>query len=246
MSHSITLKPAKQRPRKNTRMLRPITITREIFQVGGYGLTAPEDAAAYLIHFDGQAALVDAGTGRGQKQLLDQIAKTGVRPEQIVYVLLTHCHYDHSGGASGLRDYLGCPVIAHELDADFVERGDNEVTAASWYGAKLLPCPIDRRLSGARNILTLNERSITALHIPGHSPGSLAFLVESEGQTVLFAQDVHGPLDERLRSNQADYVASLHQMLALDADILCEGHYGVFRGRATVADFLRSFLEYAC
>ena len=83
-------------------------------------------------------------------------------------------------------------MIAHDLDADFLERADNEVTAASWYGAKMRPCPVDRRLSGARQILALGERSITALHIPGHSPGSLAFWVESDGQTVLFAQDVHG------------------------------------------------------
>lgn len=226
-------------------MLRPITITREIFQVGGYGLTAPEDAATYLIHFDGHAALVDAGTGRGHEQLLKQIAKTGVHLEQIAYLLLTHCHYDHSGGAWALREALGCPVIAHDLDAGFLERGDSEVSAASWYGAKLHPCPVDRRLSGARQTLALGDRSITALHIPGHSPGSLAFLVESEAQTVLFAQDVHGPLDARLLSDRDAYLASLQSMLDLQADILCEGHYGVFRGRATVEDFLRSFLENA-
>lgn len=226
-------------------MSQPITITHEIFQVGGYGLTAPEDAAIYLLDFDGHAALVDAGTGRAQKRLLDHLATTGVRPEQIEYLLLTHCHYDHTGGARGLREKLGCPVVAHQLDADFLERGDNEVTAASWYGTKLYPCPVDRRLSGARQTLTLGERSITALHIPGHSPGSLAYLTESEGQTVLFAQDVHGPLDLRLRSNRTDYRASLERMLALEADILCEGHYGIFRGKPVVAEFIRSFLDEA-
>lgn len=224
-------------------MSRSITITSEILQVGGYGLTAPEDAAIYLINFDGHAALVDAGTGRGHKRLLDNIDKAGVHGEQIEYLLLTHCHYDHTGGALGLRDKFGCPVIAHELDADFLESGDTEVTAASWYGTKFYPCPVDRRLSGAQETLMLGERPITALHIPGHSPGSLAFLTESEGQTVLFAQDVHGPLDPRLRSNRADYQVSLERMLALEADILCEGHYGIFRGKVAVADFIRSFLE---
>ncbi len=224
-------------------MSRSITITSEILQVGGYGLTAPEDAAIYLINFDGHAALVDAGTGRGHKRLLDNIDKVGVHGEQIEYLLLTHCHYDHTGGALGLRDRFGCLVIAHELDADFLESGDTEVTAASWYGTKFYPCPVDRRLSGAQETLMLGERPITALHIPGHSPGSLAFLTESEGQTVLFAQDVHGPLDPRLRSNRADYQVSLERMLALKTDILCEGHYGIFRGKVAVADFIRSFLE---
>jgi glyoxylase-like metal-dependent hydrolase (beta-lactamase superfamily II) len=221
----------------------PIPITREIFQVGGQGLTAPEDAAIYLIDFDGHAALVDAGAGRGRRRLLDHLATLGVLPEHIDYLLLTHCHYDHTGGAHDLRELLGCPVVAHELDADFLERGDSEVTAASWYGAKLIPCPVDRRLSGQRETLLLGKRSITALHIPGHSPGSVAYLVESEDQTVLFGQDVHGPLDLRLRSNRADYRASLERLLALEADILCEGHYGIFRGKPAVAEFIRSFLE---
>jgi glyoxylase-like metal-dependent hydrolase (beta-lactamase superfamily II) len=175
--------------------------------------------------------------------LLAHLATLGLRSEQIEYLLLTHCHYDHTGGARDLREALGCPVVAHELDAGFLERGDNEVTAASWYGAKLFPCPVDRRLSGVCETLPLGERSITALHVPGHSPGSLAYLTESEGQTVLFGQDVHGPLDFQLRSNRADYRASLERLLALEADILCEGHYGIFRGKAAVAEFIRSFLE---
>ncbi|KAB2929303.1 MAG: MBL fold metallo-hydrolase [Candidatus Contendobacter sp.] len=220
-----------------------MTITREIFQVGGQGLTAPEDAAIYLVNFDGHAALVDAGAGRGQRRLLDHLSTLGVRPEHIEYLLLTHCHYDHTGGARDLREKLGCPVVAHELDADFLERGDNEVTAASWYGAKLYPCPVDRRLRGAQETLPLGARSITALHIPGHSPGSVAYLTESESQTVLFGQDVHGPLDLRLRSNRTDYRASLERLLALEADVLCEGHYGIFRGKSAVAEFIRSFLE---
>ena len=226
-------------------MAHPIAITREIFQVGGQGLTAAEDAAIYLIHFSGHAALVDAGAGRGQRRLFNHITTVGVRPEHVDYLLLTHCHYDHTGGAYGLHEALGCPVVIHELDADFLERGDNEVTAASWYGAKLHPCPVDRRLRGAREILPLGARAITALHIPGHSPGSLAYLVESEGQTVLFGQDVHGPLDPRLCSNRADYRASLERLLALEADILCEGHYGIFRGKPAVAEFIHSFLDEA-
>ncbi|MGB4948865.1 MAG: MBL fold metallo-hydrolase [Candidatus Competibacter denitrificans] len=221
----------------------PIAITSEILQVGGHGLTAPEDAAIYLINFDGHTALVDAGTGRNPTRLFDQLKKIGVRPDGIEYLLLTHCHYDHTGGAFELRTKLDCPVLAHHLDADFLERGDNEVTAASWYGAKLHPCPIDRRLKGDQEILSLGNRSITALHIPGHSPGSLAFVAESDGQTVLFGQDVHGPLDVRLLSNRADYLASLERLLVLKADILCEGHYGIFRGQSTVTNFIRSFLQ---
>ena len=81
-------------------------ITGEIDPVGGGKLTAPEDAAIYLINFNGHAALVDAGCGRAQPQLLDNIRAGGVDPEQIEYLLLTHCHFDHTGGAQARRELL--------------------------------------------------------------------------------------------------------------------------------------------
>ena len=53
-------------------------ITQEIFQVGGSDLTSSEDAAIYLINFDGHAALVDSGCGRSQDRLLADIIGCGV------------------------------------------------------------------------------------------------------------------------------------------------------------------------
>ena len=50
----------------NNRKSNPITITKEVFQIGGSQLTSPEDAAIYLINFNGHVALVDAGSGVGK------------------------------------------------------------------------------------------------------------------------------------------------------------------------------------
>jgi hypothetical protein len=60
---------------------------------------------------------------------------------------------------------------------------------------------------------------------------------------VLFGQDVHGPLHPSLLSNRRDYLQSLALMLDLNADILCEGHFGVINGRDAVRRFIRSYLE---
>jgi hypothetical protein len=68
------------------------------------------------------------------------------------------------------------------------------------------------------------------------------YVMESEGMKVLFGQDVHGPLDASLLSNRDDYRRSLKLLLSLQTDILCEGHYGVIRGKQEVADFIGSFL----
>jgi glyoxylase-like metal-dependent hydrolase (beta-lactamase superfamily II) len=217
-------------------------IANEVFQVGGSGLTAPEDAAIYLLAVGAEAALIDAGCGRATDLLLANIEAVGVPRTSIRYLLLTHCHFDHTGGAEELRQRLECITIAHELDAPFIEAGDDEVSAASWYNSRLTPCPIGRKVRGPRESLVLGGRTIEAIHIPGHSPGSLAYLFESGGQRILFGQDVHGPLAESLRSDAADYQQSLQVLLDLQADLLCEGHYGIIRGRQEVASFIRRFV----
>lgn len=218
-------------------------ITSDIFQVGGSGFTHAEDAAVYLIKAGDRSALVDAGCGSATARLMKNIKSRSVKPGAIDYLLITHCHFDHVGGAKDVRAKTRCKIVAHELDASFLEHGDAVVTAASWYGSRLAPFSVDIRLSGDRRIIRLGDREIEAIHIPGHSPGSVAYMTESDGLKVLFAQDVHGPLAPSLLSDEDDYQASLEKLLALDADILCEGHYGVFKEKAEIQQFIRSFMK---
>jgi glyoxylase-like metal-dependent hydrolase (beta-lactamase superfamily II) len=123
-----------------------------------------------------------------------------------------------------------------------LEQGNDTVTAANWYGSSLKPFCVDRKLTGSREIINLGGRNIEAIHVPGHSPGSVVYLTESDGEKVLFAQDVHGPLDSSFLSNKKDYLKSLKFLLSLEADILCEGHFGIYKGKKEVAKFIESFL----
>ncbi|MCD6586117.1 MAG: MBL fold metallo-hydrolase [Desulfobacteraceae bacterium] len=219
-----------------------LKITSEIFQVGGAGYTAPEDAASYLICFNGKSALVDAGCGNRLDRLYANISGCNVDPATIDYLLITHCHYDHTGGAANVRKDLACKTIAHKLDAQYLEKGDNTVTAASWYGSSIKPFTVDQKISGKQADILLGDKIITAIHTPGHSPGSLVFLTESDGKKVLFGQDVHGPLDSDLKSDRKDYIASLKKMISLDVDILCEGHFGIYTGKKKIRKFIQSFV----
>lgn len=220
-----------------------LKITSEIYQVGGGNLTHGQDASIYLLAFEGGAALVDAGCGYAGDQLLRNIVSCGVKPAAIEWLLLTHCHFDHTGGVRQLKDTVGCKVVAHALETPFLEAGDNRVTAASWYGATIQSFTVDRKLSTGRESVVIGTHTIMALHTPGHSPGSIVYLTESDGLRVLFGQDVHGPIHPSLLSNRADYLHSLELMMSLDADILCEGHYGIIKGKNKVREFIESFME---
>ena len=220
-----------------------LKITDEIFQVGGGGFTAPGDAAVYLIEVNDHAALIDAGCGTSVGQLLENIMSCHIGLDQIEYLLITHCHFDHTGGVKALKDQLsGVIVVAHELEAPYLEEGDDMITAARWYGASIEPFIVDRKLNGAEANILLGDRLVKALHVPGHSPGSLVYIIESCGLKVLFGQDVHGPLDPSLKSDRVAYKRSLELLLSLEADILCEGHYGIITGRKKVRDFIRSYI----
>lgn len=219
-----------------------LTITTEVFQIGGPGLTDAEDAAVYLVAIGEHAALIDAGCGRSVDRLLANATACGVGHDALNDLLLTHCHFDHTGGAAELQARLALRVAMHALDAPYVEAADPVVTAAAWYGAALQPfCP-DRLLEGATEDLLIGDRRIQAIHIPGHSPGSVVYLLESDGRKILFGQDVHGPLHPSLKSDPVAYRHSLQLLIGLAADTLCEGHFGIIEGPGRVNRFIRQYL----
>jgi glyoxylase-like metal-dependent hydrolase (beta-lactamase superfamily II) len=218
-------------------------ITSNVFVVGGSSESHSSDALIYLIKSDREeAALVDAGTGRGKKKVMKNISEYISDPSVIKYIFLTHCHYDHSGGINEIVKWTGAEVVAHELDAQYMENGDTDVTAASWYGASFDPVHIEIKVNSDVKKFQVGDLEISYHHTPGHSPGSSILTVESDGQLVLFGQDVHGPLNRILLSNRKDYITSLEYMLSLNADILCEGHFGIFKGKKNVKEFIESYL----
>jgi glyoxylase-like metal-dependent hydrolase (beta-lactamase superfamily II) len=218
-------------------------ITDHVWQVGGDSLTASGDAAMYLIAFDNSAALIDTGCGNGHKRLLQNISQYLPSGAKMEYLFLSHCHYDHVGGAAAIRQDFGCTIAAHELDAVYLESGDCMVTAARWYNAYLEPVSIDHKIKTTKETFKIGSGIITAYHCPGHSPGSIVLVSEANGKKILFGQDIHGPLHEDLLSNRENYIKSLEFLLSLEADILCEGHFGVYQGKAEVRDFIKSFLR---
>ena len=217
-------------------------ITSQIYQVGGSQESHPSDGSIFLITNNLEAALIDAGTGRGHDEVIKNILNLGISLNKIKYIFLTHCHYDHTGGAGKLRSAIGCKIVAHELDAIYLEKGNSDDTAASWYNSVMEPIQIDEKIKQKQAIFNIGGIDVRFYHTPGHSPGSSVLTVFSDGNLVLFGQDVHGPLNDVILSNRDEYVKSLEFILSLDADIICEGHFGVFAGQENVREFIESFL----
>ena len=91
----------------------------------------------------------------------------------VIHILLTHMHIDHITSARWLADKTGADVCACALDAQLGRELPDQV-AQFHLKIESEPLVIDHILSDG-DVLPLGEESIQVLHVPGHSPGGLAF-----------------------------------------------------------------------
>jgi len=214
-----------------------------IYLVGGPGVTEAEDAAVYLIDFAGSLVMIDSGAGPSASQIVRNIEMLGLNPVSLSHVILTHCHIDHIGSAPYFRKQFGSKIVIHEQDARAFETGDSIKTAANWYGTIFPPTKVDQKLTGAHEILKFGEEELHCLHTPGHTPGSISIYLDRAGKRILFGQDIHGPFNQAFGSDIEAWKKSMQTLLDLEADILCEGHFGIYQPNNKVRDYIERYLD---
>ncbi len=218
-------------------------IVSGVYLIGGPDVTQADDAAVYLIDFAGELVMIDAGAGRSSSQIVRNIEILGLKPSAVSHMILTHCHIDHIGSAPFFREKYGAKIVIHELDAKALETGDSIRTAANWYGTTFPPTKVDQLLKGTHEVLKFGEEELHCLHTPGHTPGSISVYLDRGGKRVLFGQDIHGPFNKAFGSDIVAWRKSMQTLLALEADILCEGHFGIYRSKNNVKDYIERYIE---
>lgn len=173
-----------------------------------HGITAvdceylyPGHAASHIIVDGGRAAFVDVGTNASVPYLLAALAQLGVPRAAVDYVLLTHVHLDHAGGAGRLMAALpqaqavlhprGAP---HMTDPSRLIAGSKAVYGeerfAQLYG-ELVPIPAARvRVVEDGEQLRLGARELTLLHTRGHAEHH--YVVVDEAHASIFSGDTFG------------------------------------------------------
>jgi glyoxylase-like metal-dependent hydrolase (beta-lactamase superfamily II) len=150
----------------------------EVKKYLGFGF----ESNVYLIKSE-KIAIIDTGTGFYSKNLMDDLRKE-INLEEIEYIILTHEHFDHCGGAKELKEFSNSKIIAHENSSYILEGGIN--ISASFFNAVQPEIEIDLKVKGGE-IINLGDIDLKIFYTPGHSKGGIC--IYEKNSKSLFSGD---------------------------------------------------------
>jgi len=206
-----------------------------MYDTQGYG--------AVYVYDTPNPAVIDTGIGTNREAIFETLAEIGVGEEDLAWILPTHAHLDHAGGAGYFAErFPNAEVRIHErgvghlVSPDRLVEGTKHAVGDQWrHYVEPKPVPEGRieGLSGGETI-DLGDRELDVVEAPGHAPHQTVFHEADEG--VVFTADAAGiyiPETDSVRTTSPPPQFDLDQCLGdasaiadLDPELLCYPHFG--------------------
>lgn len=146
-------------------------------------------------------AIVDTGPEAGAPSLLEGLDAIGRSPDEIEYILPTHAHLDHAGGAGHLAECCeNATVICHEKGVEYLtderkldtlaESVERAIGFQSPYGEPQVIDPSQSLAVVGGEQIDLGDRTLEIIDAPGHAPHQ--YCVYEQRNEVLFSGDANG------------------------------------------------------
>ena len=215
-------------------------IAKGIYQLTGH-MTAL-NSNTYALDTEEGLVMIDCGCRpvylEHQSRILSMWGLVDKKP---VAAFVTHAHFDHAGNAH-LFEEKGVKIYASEYDVHALKTGGKLVMEPE-FGLTFHPCKAPAAIADGE-CLSFGGTTVTAVALPGHTKGAMAYLAKKNGVRVLFTGD-HcmignaGPDDEveseigycgSIDYDAEAYLASFGKLRSMDVDIVAPGHRSVFYG----------------
>lgn len=165
------------------------------------------------IYLVGETSVIMVDTGEDNERFKRAISDylTGLPPvagRKVTDAVVTHSHYDHSGGLRWVRDNLGAKIWAHPKALPILEEHLGKGTVE--------PLKDGQVLAG-------EKATLEVIYTPGHNPDSVCYYTKEQG--VLFTGDTILGVGTVTISDLYDYMDSLRRLLGLEnLRFICPGH----------------------
>ena len=208
-------------------------------------------AAVYALRGSRGAALVDSGTLACAPHVLAGLEEAGISREEVLYIVVTHIHIDHSGGAGALvRELPEARVVVAPAGIDVLAMPERLVASArralgaiaELYG-DMLPVSRDRLISAEDGAVDLGDRRLRLVPTPGHALSHVCVVDDSTG--TLFSGDALGlwlaeeamvvPLTPLPDFDLEQQRSSLRRLEETGCVRTCFAHFGCAGGSAGLA-----------
>ncbi|MFK2900735.1 MBL fold metallo-hydrolase [Dyella jejuensis] len=214
------------------------------------GFVRPRFDAAYLLVHEGHGAFIDCGTKHAVPRMLDALAKAGLPPSRVDWLILTHVHLDHAGGAGELMAQLPHARLAvhprgarHMIDPSTLWAGAlavyGQAVMEQAYGS-LRPVPAERVVEAPDgHVIDLAGRPLRCIDTPGHARHHMA--IYDQYANVCFTGDTFGlsyrefdtargpfilPTTTPIQFDPEALHGSIDRLIALKPDAMYLTHYG--------------------
>ena len=207
----------------------------------------PRLTAAYLVN-EGRKALIDAGCPNSASTILKGIQRLGVDPKEVSYIIVTHIHLDHAGGAGTLvKEMPYAKVLVHPRGAKHLTDPTKLISSAMQvlspeemerYGLMNPVNPENVEVVDDNAVIELSsQQRLKVVYTPGHAHHHLSLY--EERNKGLFAGDAIGEYVAEAQFLFVDTPApsfdltlaleSIEKVKQLPLEILYFGHFGVSR-----------------
>ncbi len=220
-------------------------VAEKIYLIDNELYSIPKWGSVYLINED-RKALIDTGPTTSANAVRAGIGKAGVRPEDIDYLIVTHLHIDHAGGAGVLsRNMPHAQVVVHQKGAKHLANPARLVSSVRATmgeetmrrSGEVVPVEV-KRLKPVRegDVLRLGDKQVLRfIEAPGHAPHELC--IHESRNNGLFSGDAIGisvaenevliPVTPPPSFDLEVYQQTLGRLMTLKATALYFAHFGV-------------------
>lgn len=213
------------------------------------GFMRPHFDAAYLIVQNGRGAFIDCGTNYSVPHMLEALRDVGLATSDVDWLILTHVHLDHAGGAGELLAQLpNARLVVHPRGArHMIDPSQLWAGASAVYGeavmkasyGRLRPIPAERVVEAPDgHVVPLDDRELRCVDTPGHARHHLS--IYDKLANVCFTGDTFGLSYRELDTAQGPFIlptttpvqfdpealhASINRLIALQPEAIYLTHY---------------------